>query len=442
MNFVAGEVAAGGARGEHGAARRVALVLAELPRGDPGHRGGHRAWGGRVRVGAEDGDAGRLPVEAVGVRAEDRPVHPALTALEDRPALVDQEVVADVLPAVAVDVVRVHAAHHRRGVGAGVVVRPRGVVDEDRLDRVQVLRGLRADRLVGAPARTRGDRRLGHGGGRRGRQGFGRGRTRGRRGARARRGCGRLRGGSGRGRRRGVGRRRLDGRLRAVARRGRLGRGRVRRIGGGCGRFVGRGDVGGESGRVRVHGAAPARVHGVQPQPRGQLRGDLAARVDPDLDTVGRAHPARFGAPPYAGPAGLRTPVDIGFERQPGRPVALGGGPGPHLHGSGDLGRGVGPGDAQHAERLGVLLAEDGGRAVTVHLQRGLVHGGLDGAGLGVGVHRGVARHPLEDQDTRHGGRGQGSRDPYSFLRSQVVPHGSCRTAASSGAACGDSTGS
>ncbi len=108
-----------------------------------------------------------LTVEAVGVRAEDGPVDAALAALEDGAALVDEEVVADVVPAVDLGVVRVDAAHDRRGLRAVVVVGAVGVVHEHRLHVGVVLEG-RGSSTRPRPSRTRGDGRLRHRGRRRG----------------------------------------------------------------------------------------------------------------------------------------------------------------------------------------------------------------------------------------------------------------------------------
>ena len=63
---------------------------------------------------AEAGDAGRGAVPALRLRADDGLVDPARTALEDLAVLVDEEVVADVVPAVAVAVVAGDAEHDRR----------------------------------------------------------------------------------------------------------------------------------------------------------------------------------------------------------------------------------------------------------------------------------------------------------------------------------------
>ncbi len=149
----------GRARHQRGAAGRVTAVLAELVGGHPGGRlqGGVRRAG--VRVVADDRDAGRLVVETVGVRAHDGLVDATLPALEDRPALVDEEVVAEVAPAVGLHVVDVQGPYDGRGLGA-VVGAVRGVVHEDGLDHAafQVDRALVVQGLVRPPPGARDDR--------------------------------------------------------------------------------------------------------------------------------------------------------------------------------------------------------------------------------------------------------------------------------------------
>ncbi|MCG6496389.1 SgcJ/EcaC family oxidoreductase [Kitasatospora sp. A2-31] len=87
-----------------------------------------------------------------GVRAEHGLVDPAGPALVDGAAAVDQEVVADVPPAVALDVVLVDRPDHLWRVAARVVGGGRGVVHEDRPDLPGVDEAGVAQRLVGAPA--------------------------------------------------------------------------------------------------------------------------------------------------------------------------------------------------------------------------------------------------------------------------------------------------
>src|SRR5438046_623775 len=79
---------------------------------------------------ADQRGAEGVGVEATGVRTDDRLVDAAVAAFPDAAEAVDEEVVADVAPAVAVDVVGVDrpddARHLRLRVAVGVV----GVVDE------------------------------------------------------------------------------------------------------------------------------------------------------------------------------------------------------------------------------------------------------------------------------------------------------------------------
>ncbi len=65
-------------------------------------------------VRADDGDADRACVEPLRMRADDVAPHPAATAFEDLAVAVDEKVVADVVPAVGLDVVELDAAHDRR----------------------------------------------------------------------------------------------------------------------------------------------------------------------------------------------------------------------------------------------------------------------------------------------------------------------------------------
>ncbi len=72
---------------------------------------------------------------------------------------VDEEIVADIVPAETLRVVGVGAAHESRSIGLRVGVPPGGVMNEGHLDRGEVRVGL-AQRLVGSPARARHQRRL------------------------------------------------------------------------------------------------------------------------------------------------------------------------------------------------------------------------------------------------------------------------------------------
>ena len=110
---------------------------------------------------ADQADGRRPRVEAVDVRAHHRPRHAARPALVDRAEAVDEELVADVRPAQRPGVVEVDRAHHRGGVGLGVVVRAGRVVHDGVAEARRVARRA-GQRLVGAPLRARHDRGLGH----------------------------------------------------------------------------------------------------------------------------------------------------------------------------------------------------------------------------------------------------------------------------------------
>jgi len=126
----------------------------ELPGEQVLERGQRRRGRRRARVGAEERDPGRPRVEAVGVGADDALARPAVTTHVDRPEAVDEEVVADVVPAETARVVDVDPTHDARrffpciGVGAG------GMVDDGHPHRRR-LRRARAQRFVGVPARSR-----------------------------------------------------------------------------------------------------------------------------------------------------------------------------------------------------------------------------------------------------------------------------------------------
>ncbi len=112
---------------------------------------------GRRAVLAEHCDPDRAGVEALRVGADDCLVDPPVAALEDLPVLVDEEVVADVVPAVPLHVVQLDPAHDRGRLGRRVVVRAGGVVDDGEVDAVRDLRRPLADRLVRVPTRSRDD---------------------------------------------------------------------------------------------------------------------------------------------------------------------------------------------------------------------------------------------------------------------------------------------
>ena len=91
--------------------------------------------GGSARtVRSEHGDADRAGVEPFRMRADDGLVDAAVAALEDLPVLVDEKVVADVVPAVALHVVDLDPAHDRGRLRGGVRVAAGRVVDERKLN--------------------------------------------------------------------------------------------------------------------------------------------------------------------------------------------------------------------------------------------------------------------------------------------------------------------
>ena len=106
---------------------------------------------------AEQGDADRPGVEPLRVGADHVPLDPAVAALEDLAEAVDEEVVADVVPAVPLDVVELDRPHDRRRLGGAVPIRAGRVVHE-REPQDGRERGLGApDLLVRVPAAPRHD---------------------------------------------------------------------------------------------------------------------------------------------------------------------------------------------------------------------------------------------------------------------------------------------
>ena len=115
---------------------------------------------GAQRAVSDHGDADAAGVEALRVRPDDRAVDAARTALVDAPVGVDEEVVANVVPAVRAHVVGVDRADDGRHVACRIAVRRVRVVHEDHVHRVGVARRRAPQRLVCAPAGARDDRRL------------------------------------------------------------------------------------------------------------------------------------------------------------------------------------------------------------------------------------------------------------------------------------------
>ncbi len=100
-------------------------------------------------------DSDRAGVESLRVGADHVPVDPAAAALVDRAEAVDEEVVADVVPAVALDVVDLDAAHDCRCLRARVGVRAGRVMDDGEPQHRRD-HGRRADDLlVRIPRRAR-----------------------------------------------------------------------------------------------------------------------------------------------------------------------------------------------------------------------------------------------------------------------------------------------
>ena len=139
------------------AGRRVAVVR-ELP-GEPAHEAAERGDRDRLlRVRAQHGDAAGLRVHALRLRADDGLRQPAGPARVDVAVLVDERVVADVVPAQRVAVVTADRQDDARRLRLRVLVRADRVVEDRRLD-APVARGLArraaAGGLVRAPGRPR-----------------------------------------------------------------------------------------------------------------------------------------------------------------------------------------------------------------------------------------------------------------------------------------------
>src|SRR2546427_1001834 len=83
--------------------------------------------------------------------ADDGFVDASVTALEDLPVLVDEKVVADVVPAVALHVVHLDPAHDCGGLRGGIRVRAGRVMDERKLEGGCVAGRRTPDRLVRTP---------------------------------------------------------------------------------------------------------------------------------------------------------------------------------------------------------------------------------------------------------------------------------------------------
>ena len=131
------------------------------PPGDQRNERGPRGRRDRRRgVVADQRDPDRAAVEPLRVGADDRPRDPAVAALEDLAVLVDEEVVADVVPAVALHVVELDRPHDRGRLGlSSTSSTPAVWWTIARWIAVRVVRRRAADRLVGVPVGARDDRR-------------------------------------------------------------------------------------------------------------------------------------------------------------------------------------------------------------------------------------------------------------------------------------------
>ena len=150
---------AGIAAGRHAQQRqRVDVCDVEAPGEQPDERAARGSGRGRRVVVAEERHAHRTGVEPLGVRADHVALDAAETALEDLAVLVDEEVVAHVVPAVAPHVVELDRADDRRRLRLRVRVRTRRVVDDRESQRARVARRPAPDRLARAPGEARHDR--------------------------------------------------------------------------------------------------------------------------------------------------------------------------------------------------------------------------------------------------------------------------------------------
>src|SRR6266550_5241632 len=107
-------------------------------------------WSARA-VRPDHGNTDRAGVEPFGVCADDWFVDASVTALEDLSELVDEKVVADVVPTVALHVVDLDPTYDRRRLRRGVRVTAGRVMDEGKLEGACVARWCTSDRLVRTP---------------------------------------------------------------------------------------------------------------------------------------------------------------------------------------------------------------------------------------------------------------------------------------------------
>ena len=140
--------------------RRIDVREVELPRDDARDRVERCSGRLRAPVRPEERNPDRAGVEAEGVSADDVPVDASVAPLVDRAEAVDEKVVADVVPAVPLDVEQLDAPHDRRRLRPRVVVLARRVMDDRESDRRRIARRSTSDRLVRVPACPRYERRL------------------------------------------------------------------------------------------------------------------------------------------------------------------------------------------------------------------------------------------------------------------------------------------
>ncbi len=140
--------------------QRVDVRDVEAPREQPHQRGSlrlRRSGGGEV---ADERDSDRAGVESLRVRPDHVLVDAAAAAFVDRPEAVDEEVVADVVPAVALNVVDLDPAHDRRRLRARIAIRAGGVMHDGQAQHRRDHGSRADDLLVRIPAGTTDDRRL------------------------------------------------------------------------------------------------------------------------------------------------------------------------------------------------------------------------------------------------------------------------------------------
>jgi len=132
-------------------ARRVYVSEIEPPGDKTGDRILCRLGRLRAPVGPDQGDAHRAGVEAKRVRADDVAIDTAEPSLVDGAEAIDEKVVADVVPAVALHVVELDSLDDRRCLGSRVAIAPGRVVDDREPDIRRVGWRPAPDRFVRSP---------------------------------------------------------------------------------------------------------------------------------------------------------------------------------------------------------------------------------------------------------------------------------------------------